>query len=185
LIEELKNGVILISEPFMQDHNFKKTVILLADYTSNEGSVGFVLNRPTNLKIHELIGSFPEFDSKVYYGGPVGIDTIHYVHRKGDLIEGSRLITDGLYWGGDFNQIKFLVANEVIGNSDIRFFIGYSGWSAGQLEEEMDTKSWLLGDVDLNYIFASKIPNMWKHVMHVKGANFKVIADTTDYQSLN
>ncbi|HMP29692.1 MAG TPA: YqgE/AlgH family protein, partial [Saprospiraceae bacterium] len=84
----LRNGILLISEPFSQDSNFKKTVVLLADYTVNEGSVGFVLNRPTNLKIHELISSFPEFDSNVYYGGPVGIDTIHYVHRKGDLIEG-------------------------------------------------------------------------------------------------
>jgi putative transcriptional regulator len=185
LEEILRNGILLISEPFMHDHNFKKSVVLLADYTVDEGSVGFVLNRPTNLKIHELISSFPEFDSNVYYGGPVGIDTIHYVHRKGDLIEGSRRICEGLYWGGDFNQIKFLVSTEVLTHSDIRFYIGYSGWSFGQLEEEMETKSWLIGDVDLNYIFANKIPNMWKHVMHVKGSNFRVIADTTDYQSLN
>jgi putative transcriptional regulator len=169
----------------MQDQNFKKTVVLLADYTIDEGSVGFVLNRPTNLKIHELISSFPDFDSNVYYGGPVGIDTIHYVHRKGDLIEGSRLICDGLYWGGDFNQIKFLVKNEVLKRSDIRFYIGYSGWSQGQLDEEMEIKSWLVGDVDYNYIFSSKIPNMWKHVMNIKGANFRVIADTSDYHSLN
>jgi putative transcriptional regulator len=185
LEDQLKSGILLISEPFMVDNNFKKSVVLLSDYSDKEGSVGFVLNRPTNLKIHELISSFPEFNSNVYYGGPVAVDTIHYVHRKGDIIPDSRKIAEGLYWGGDFNQIKFLVSNEIISNADIRFYIGYSGWSPGQLEDEMVTKSWIVGDVDFNYIFSSKIPNMWRHVMNIKGSNFRVIADASDSFSLN
>lgn len=181
----LTAGILLVSEPFMQDSNFKKTVILLCDYTEDEGSVGFVLNRPTNFHLNELISDFPEFEGKVYYGGPVGNDNIHYVHRKGDLIEGSREICDGLYWGGNFDKIKFLIANEVISPSDIRFYIGYSGWSASQLEIEIREKSWIISDVDLNYVFSNKISNMWHHVLNIKGSHYKVIADMGDGLNMN
>lgn len=181
----LEQGKLLISEPFMQDVNFKKTVVLVCDYKEEDGTVGFVLNRPTNLSINDLLFEFPEFNAKVFYGGPVGVDTIHYLHCKGDIIDESRMIMPGLFWGGNFEKIKLLITTELIKPSDIKFFIGYSGWSPGQLEEEIDEKSWILGEMDKNYAFSSKIPDMWHHVLNSKGDNYKVIADMSDSFSMN
>ncbi|HMS70017.1 MAG TPA: YqgE/AlgH family protein [Saprospiraceae bacterium] len=181
----LETGKLLISEPFSQDVNFKRTVVLISDYREEDGTVGFVLNRPTNLKINDLLSDFPEIDSKVYYGGPVAIDTIHYIHCKGDIVDDSRFISKGLFWGGNFDKLKFLIDAGLILASDIKFFIGYSGWSPGQLEEEMEEKSWIIADMDINYAFTNKIPDMWHHVLNAKGANYKVIADMSDSFSLN
>lgn len=181
----LETGKILISEPFMLDPNFKKTVVLLGDYSKELGSVGFVMNRPTEYIITDLISSFPEFNSKVYYGGPVGHDTIHFVHRKGDIIEESRPITNGLFWGGNFDKIKFLVKMKLLEPDDIRFFIGYSGWTAGQLEDEIKEKSWIIDEMDINYAFNNKITDMWQHVLTNKGSHYRVIADMADTLSLN
>ncbi|MFM2394849.1 MAG: hypothetical protein RLZZ546_2832, partial [Bacteroidota bacterium] len=166
---DLKQGKLLIAEPFMQDSHFKKTVLALCDYSIKDGAVGFILNRPTNLKMDEVMNNFPDFDSIIYYGGPVANDTIHYIHRKGDLVEGSREIMPGLYWGGDFNKLKFLIKNDVIKPYDIRFYIGYSGWTPGQLEEEIDINSWVIGDLDINYPFLIKSHELWQKCLHHKG----------------
>src|SRR4029077_16781585 len=97
-----EKGKILISEPFLNDPNFKRTIILLAEH-NEEGSIGFILNKPTNLKIKDTIEDFPEFDAIVYYGGPVQLNTLQFIHKAGDIIEGSLEIADGLFWGGSFD----------------------------------------------------------------------------------
>ncbi|MBL7792479.1 MAG: YqgE/AlgH family protein, partial [Saprospiraceae bacterium] len=129
--EEVKNGSLLIAEPFMLDPNFKRAAVLLCEH-SPEGSIGFILNKPLGMRIDELIEDFPEFDSEVFFGGPVQTDTIHYIHCVGDLLEESVKLTDGVYWGGDFEKLKFLISSQLILPQDIRFFLGYSGWSEGQ-----------------------------------------------------
>lgn len=181
----LKQGQVLIAEPFMADPHFKKAVVALCDYSREEGAVGFILNRPTNLKMDEVMTDFPEFDSFINYGGPVANDTIHYMHRVGDLVEGSKEIVKGLYWGGDFKKLKFLIANEVIKPLDIKFFIGYSGWTPGQLEEEAEINSWVIDDIDINYPFLSNAVDMWQTCLHNKGNNFSVLADMADSVSMN
>jgi putative transcriptional regulator len=182
---QLQQGKVLIAEPFMQDSYFKKSVVALCDYSKKEGSVGFILNRPTNLKMEEVMQDFPEFDSIIYYGGPVANDTIHYIHRLGDLVEGSKEIMPGLFWGGDFKKLKFLINTGVIKPYDIRFYIGYSGWSAGQLEDEMDINSWVIDDMDINYPFMDNHLEMWNVCLHNKGNNYSVMADMVDSISMN
>ncbi len=181
----LEQGMLLISDPFMMDPYFKKTVLALCDYSKQDGAVGFILNRPTNLKMEDVLFDFPQIDCQVFYGGPVANETIHYIHRKGDLIENSREIMPGLFWGGDFGKLKFLIKNEVILPQDIRFYIGYSGWSAGQLEEEVETNSWITDTLDLNYPFKNNSQEMWYNCLHNKGNHFSVLADMSDYVSLN
>lgn len=183
--KKLKQGQVLIAEPFMADPNFKKTVVALCDYSYKEGAVGFILNRPTNLRMDEVMIEFPEFDSFINYGGPVANDTIHYIHRVGDLVEGSKEIIKGLYWGGDFKKLKFLIANEVIKPFDIKFFIGYSGWSYDQLEEEIGINSWVIDEMDINYPFLNNSVDLWQTCLHNIGNNFSVLADMADSVSLN
>ena len=125
-------GKVLLAEPFMRDSNFKRAVVLMCE-NNEEGSLGFVLNKPLeDTKIDRLVPEFPEFDANVYFGGPVQTDTIHYVHNVGELLDDSVKITEGVYWGGDFEKLKFLISSGLVKPHNIRFFIGYTGWSSGR-----------------------------------------------------
>ena len=174
-MKEIKAGDILLAEPFMWDENFRRTVIVLCEH-NQEGSLGFIMNRPMSMRIDELIADFPEFDAKVYFGGPVQTDTIHYIHTAGDLLEDSEKIVDGVYWGGSFEKLKFLIDTQLITPNDIRFFVGYSGWSADQLVGEMKVGSWVVAPMFANYLFKSQAAKLWRQVMHNKGDTYTVIA---------
>jgi len=172
---KVKKGRVLLAEPFMLDQNFKRAVILLCEHEM-DGSLGFILNKPLEMTVNELIADFPTFDAPAFYGGPVKTDTIHYIHNVGDLLEGSKRIARGVYWGGNFDQLKSLIKSGLIEPQDIRFFVGYSGWDFGQLAEEMKLRSWVVANMDVNYIFNSKIKKLWQNIMRNKGNAYSVIA---------
>lgn len=182
--KDIKAGRVLLAEPFMRDNNFKRSAVVLCEHTE-EGSLGFVMNKPLNMKINELLADFPEFEAEVFFGGPVQTDTIHYVHNVGDLLDDSVQIMDGIYWGGDFDKLKILIETKLIQPANIRFFVGYTGWSSGQLWEEMQYKSWVLTDMHANYLFKSKYPQLWQEAMNHKGGVFTVIARIPDSPDWN
>lgn len=181
---DLKSGNLLVAEPFMMDPYFKRAVILLTEHRT-DGTVGFILNKQLDMKIGELLGDFPPFESTVHYGGPVQTDTIHYIHNVGDLLEDSIRIGQGVFWGGDFDKLKFLIDSKLISEQNIRFYVGYSGWSEGQLQEELKFGSWMIADLDSNYVFRPQIENLWKVVMEHKGDAYAVIGQITDYNIYN
>jgi putative transcriptional regulator len=181
---DVKEGDLLAAEPFMIGGPFKKAVILMCEHSRDEGSLGFIINRGTQFKIDSLIQDFPECDIPVFYGGPVATDTIHYVHRVGALLDNSKEVYPGIFWGGDFEKLKFLIKTEVIKPYDIKFFIGYSGWSPGQIYDELETGSWIIAETDINYVFKSK-PSTWSDVVESKGTSYKVIADMSDKINMN
>lgn len=181
---EIKRGKVLLAEPFMLDPNFKRAAVILCEH-DEEGSVGFIMNKPLDIRIDELIEDFPDFDSEVSLGGPVQTDTIHYIHNVGDLLDGSSKVVDGVYWGGDFDKLKFLISQELILPHNIRFFVGYSGWSEGQLADELGYGSWLVADMDANYLFKSKADYLWTQVMYNKGNAYTVIAHMPEGVSWN
>lgn len=127
------------------------------------------------MNINDLISSFPDFESEVYYGGPVQTDTIHYLHTRGDLLPNSVKVLSGVYWGGDFEQLKELVARGEIGSNDIRFYVGYTGWSAGQLRDEQDIASWMTADGHQNWIFGTS-EQLWRDVLKEQGGTYSIIA---------
>ncbi len=184
-IYKVKNGTVLLAEPFMQDPNFRRSVILICEHNGEDGTVGFVLNKPLQMKINELITDFPEIEAQVFYGGPVATDTIHYVHNVGEILDDSIEVVPGVYWGGDFEKLKFLVESNLVLSHNIRFFVGYSGWSSGQLNEELAFKSWVTSNMDPNYIFKSKPKHLWQQVMYNLGDRFSVIAQIPETHSLN
>ncbi|MEE9439029.1 MAG: YqgE/AlgH family protein [Saprospiraceae bacterium] len=171
----VKAGKILVAEPFMRDSPFKRTVILMTEHRP-DGSVGFILNRKIGMKVNDLLAEFPEFDAPVYYGGPVDTDTMHYIHNVGDLLENSNEIVKGVYWGGDFDKLKFLVSNGLVQPQNIKFFIGYSGWSEGQLQGEINEGTWIVEEMFANYAFKAKISKLWSLVLKNKGDAYGVIA---------
>ncbi len=182
---KVDTGSLLVAEPFMEESNFRRSVILITDHTKEDGTVGFIINKPLKINISELVEDFPDFKAVAYYGGPVSTNTIHYIHNVGNLLEGSTEINDGVFWGGDFEKLKFLISQELIQPENIRFYIGYAGWSAGQLDQELNASTWILYHMHPNYIFKSKPGNLWNQVMHHKGNIYSVLSQLPEHQNLN
>lgn len=182
---DVQKGSVLLAQPFMVDSHFKRSVILMCEHT-DMGSVGFILNKTLKVKVSDLIADFPDFEANAWYGGPVQNDTIHYLHNLGDLLEDSQEVAKGIYWGGDFEKLKFLINSKLVTPANIRFFVGYSGWSAGQLVEELDYGSWLTAEMNANYLFKKLNPKkLWSLVMQNKGHNYSVIAQLPEIVSWN
>ncbi len=182
--EEPSKGKILISEPFLNDPNFKRSIILLSEH-NDEGTVGFILNKPTQLKVTQLLDDFPEFDSMVNFGGPVQVDTLQFVHRLGDIIEGSTEIAEGLYWGGSFDNLKELIRLNRVSPEDIRFFLGYSGWTGGQLDDEIKINSWIVTSATVENVFSDEPDKLWADILKGMGKKFAILASFPENPSVN
>ena len=170
---EPKKGKLLISEPFLQDAYFKRSVVLLTEH-NNEGSIGFVLNKPTELSINEILDDFPDIDLPVSIGGPVATNTIHFCHTLGEVIPNSVKIVNNIYWGGSFEALKDLIKTEVVDPEKIRFFIGYSGWAPGQLEREISERSWVVADVKSDNIIYQANKDTWKKILARLGKKYQM-----------
>ncbi len=169
-----QQGILLIADPFLKDSNFMRSVILMCRH-NEEGSFGFVLNKLYEQTLGDLITEMEGFDIPVYTGGPVQMDTVHYIHQYPDLLPDSQLVSENIYWGGDFEKLKLLIKNEEVDVSKIKFFIGYSGWTNGQLEEELSQKSWLTATSTRNIVFDTPLPEMWKAGLRHLGGKYEMM----------
>jgi putative transcriptional regulator len=170
-------GDILISEPFLQDENFVRSVVLLCDHQP-EGSFGFVINKPSILKLKELIQELDFIDKEVFVGGPVEQNTLHYIYLAESPIEGSVSVGEKLWWGGDFDTLIQEIKTGKMDLDLIRFFIGYSGWDGGQLEAELIENTWIIckQKIDRQSLeFTSE--ELWKNLLKNMGGEFRVLAN--------
>ena len=168
---DISAGKLLIADPFLKDPNFRRSVVFICEH-KDEGSFGFVLNRPHDQSLGELLQGFESSTFPVYYGGPVQLDTLHFLHQCPELIPGGVEVTEGIYWGGEFEAVLDMLKLNKLSNNNIRFFIGYSGWSQGQLEEEMTIKSWLTTDATLPLIFPENVNETWKEALKQLGGDY-------------
>lgn len=138
--------------------------------------VGFILNRPLEFTIQDLL---PEINSqfKIYEGGPVEQDNLYFVHRVPDLIPDSIAVSNGIYWGGNFSSLKKLLQNNILEATEIRFFLGYSGWGEQQLLEEIETDSWFVTENDFQNVFSVDNETLWKNKLLQKGGEYKLWAN--------
>jgi len=176
-------GRVLISEPLLNDSYFKRSVVLLTEY-SGDGAVGFVLNKPIDLPINEVIDDFPKFNATIYVGGPVAKDSIHFLHTLPELIPNSVHVKDNIYWGGDFERIKELISEGLIKSSQIRFFLGYSGWSPKQLEGEIENNAWLISEINSEKIMQPD-HSLWTKTLEELGEKYKIWTNCPENPSLN
>ncbi|MEO5648130.1 MAG: YqgE/AlgH family protein [Chitinophagaceae bacterium] len=167
-------GTLLIADPFLKDPNFTRTVIFLCEH-QDAGSFGFVLNKKFEQTLEELVPDFTGYSIPVYYGGPVQMDTIHFIHQYPNLIEGGNEVMDGIYWGGNFESLMALIKNDDIDFNKVRFFIGYSGWSEGQLAGELTEKSWLTVEATRKLIFHTKPEEVWKDSLRHLGGDYEMM----------
>ncbi len=169
-------GILLIADPFLKDPNFLRTVVFLCDH-KEEGSFGFVLNRQYENKLGDLIPELEGNQLPVYYGGPVQIDTIHFLHQYPDEIPGGQEILKGVYWGGDFDAAVNMLKNDQTDETKIRFYIGYSGWGEGQLETEMKEKTWLTVKATRKLIFHPDTEEIWKDSLKHLGGDYEIMVN--------
>ena len=170
-----KAGKILIAEPFLGDPNFERSVVIICEH-SEQGSFGLVLNNISKNTISDVLSDV-FVDYPLYIGGPVEQNTLHFIHRLGHLIEDSVDLGNGLYWSGDFESVKSLINIGTIKSEDIRFFLGYSGWGAGQLKKELSQNTWILSDIDAEGVFENSPKEFWRLVLKKMGGDYKVLAN--------
>lgn len=166
-------GRILISVPALQDFYFRKSVVLIADH-NEDGSFGLIINKPVDVKLSDIASEFAGFDAPVFLGGPVKTDSLFFIHTRPDLIEDGAKIMEGLYWGGNIDTVRDLIKSGGLKPNDVRFFVGYAGWMANQLNRELEEKSWVVSLTDLNQIIGEDTSNMWSQTLQKLGREYKL-----------
>ncbi|MBL0355775.1 MAG: YqgE/AlgH family protein [Chitinophagaceae bacterium] len=177
-------GIILIADPFLKDPNFMRTVVFLCDH-QEEGSMGFVINKQIEQTLDDLMDGFEGYNIPVYYGGPVQMDTIHFLHQYPDRIPGGMEVMKNIYWGGDFAQLTEMVKNGEADFNKVRFFIGYSGWATGQLDGELKEKSWLTALATKKLVFHEEPDDIWKDSLKHLGGEYEMMINFPIDPTLN
>lgn len=169
-----KENTLLIADPFLQDVHFQRAVILLCSH-DKEGSFGFALNKKFNYGLNQLI---PELDHQfipLFSGGPVGTDTIHFIHQYPESIPDAHQLSNDVFWGGDFEAVKLLLIHNRIDLKKIKFFMGYSGWGAGQLASEIKENTWLTTLSNKQLLFNTDPESVWSESIKQMGPNYTEI----------
>ena len=181
----LEKGKILIAEPsIIGDISFNRSIILLVEH-GNNGSIGFILNKPMNLNISDLI---PEIESnlKIYNGGPVQQNNLYFIHKISDLIPESIMISEGLYWSGNFEYVLKLIKKGKINKYEILFFLRYSGWDSNQLNDELNNNTWILSENSHNKNIITAVDEVfWKNKMLDLGGEYSLWSNAPEHPSHN
>lgn len=177
-------GKILISEPFLRDATFGRSVVLLIDHT-HEGSMGLVLNKKIPLLLNDVINDFHYLeDIPIYKGGPIGTDTLFFLHTL-PFIPGAISVSKGLYMNGDFQAVKKYILETKTVNGVFKFFLGYSGWDMEQLANEIKENTWLVGKAATPSLMTDEVEGMWKGCLRNLGSKYATWSRFPQIPTLN
>jgi putative transcriptional regulator len=175
-IAPLETGSLILATPFMDDPNFIRTVVLLVEH-GTDGSLGFVLNRPIELNLYHISSDFKGLNLGLYIGGPVQMDTLHFLHRMGpDFLGDCMEVAPGIFWGGDIELVKERIQDNLLEPHQINFYIGYAGWAEGQLEHEFNRDSWIALPAKPEDVFSGKDRQLWSDVLRNHRAEHRLIS---------
>jgi len=177
-------GSLLISEPTLKDAYFNRSVILLVEH-NQDGTVGFIINKPIDIEINSIVNDLDDIHASVFFGGPVNKDNLFFIHTFGKEIEGAKQVTENLFWGGDFNMIKDVIRKDISKINQVRFFIGYSGWDPGQLDQELELNSWVVNSNIDDNILKQEPKNIWKNTLRSMGSDIALLSFFPDNPQLN
>jgi putative transcriptional regulator len=177
----MKPGTLLISQPFLGDPNFERSVVVLCRHSPDEGAFGLVLTRLTPVMLSQVLDlplgeAGPSAGLPLYVGGPVQPETLHFLHQHADL-PGAQPLGQGVYWSGDFEALISLIDSGAILSETVRLFVGYSGWSAGQLEEEIAGGSWIRQPASAGKVFTLESDAFWQGILREKGGRFRALSN--------
>lgn len=178
-----KKGQLLVAELALTgDSSFSRAIIYLTE-NNEEGSVGFILNKPTSYKLSDLLPEI-KFDFNLYKGGPVDMDNLYYIHKIPDLLPGCVEVDKDIFWGGDFETLYDLLKKGSLSPKQIKFFLGYSGWMPRQLKDELSSNSWIISDNDHD-IFHENDASIWKEKLKKLGGEYLIWANSPENPSYN
>ena len=172
-----RRGRVLIADPFASDFYFTRSVVLLSEYSAQQGSMGFILNKPMEKENYpsEIFETFGEQNlPRVYYGGPVATTQMFYIHQlPPDILKGSEEILPNLFWGGQYSDLVQLIKSGTLTLDKIKFFIGYSGWAPGQLENEINRNFWVIDETNAEEALGDTT-NLWKSKLQNLGPRYAI-----------
>ena len=174
----LGKGIFLVATPSLRDHNFRQTVILLCEH-GEEGALGVVVNRPTKINITEVLPQIPILEGQkhmVFSGGPVQRNHLLILYRTPEEPENTHHVFNGVYLGGNMTALEEIVKNP-FSPDNFRAFMGYSGWAPGQLENEMESGSWLTLPADSSFMFDWDHSRVWTDILQSLGTQYQIYRD--------
>jgi len=175
--EYLPNGSLIIAKPFLGDPNFERSVALICQHDA-EGAFGLTLNQPTDYTLKDALEGIDIFRNlPLFLGGPVEQSTLHFIHRLDSPLEGSIELSSGLFWGGNHEELINRLNLGQAHPRDVRFFAGYSGWGADQLNRELKDNAWIVTQTDANFLFDTSAKKFWRAVLRSMGGKHKVLAN--------
>jgi putative transcriptional regulator len=180
-------GVLLVAKPRLVDPNFLHTVVMLCEHDDAKGTLGFVLNRPTENVLPDVLRGDHGFDGRrdrVFLGGPVGLDQLAVVHRIADLPRTLEVLP-GVFVGGDADDLGSRLRAEATPEEEVRFLVGYSGWGEGQLAREMEEDSWILAPGRPEWTFDPEPRTLWRRVLRSLGGPYALLANMPSDPELN
>ena len=182
----LSKGVFLVATPSLRDPNFRQTVILLCEH-GPEGALGVVVNRPTAMLISEALPQVPILEGQrhvLFAGGPVQTNQVVILYQLSQKPTDTHHVFDGVYLGGNMEALERVL--QVPTESDFfRAYAGYSGWGAGQLENEMKTGSWITLPADPMVVFQKEPSRIWSDIMLSLGKQYQIYAQMPADPHLN
>ena len=174
--EDPAKGKLLISDPFLDEDYFRRSVVYLCEHNI-DGSFGFVVNNFISINLNELDESLPKVEAQISLGGPMEVNSLYFIHQFGDQIQNSAEISDGVFLGGDFQQLSNKIVEDQSNISKVRFIIGYAGWKRKQLKEEIKSNAWIVKELSSPLqLFESQSRLSWKRVMFDLGGKYKIMS---------
>lgn len=173
-------GSLLVAHPNMLDPNFRRAVLFISAHDAEDGALGVILNRPLDKQVADLVNDPPPKglgDIPVFLGGPVGKSQLMFAAFEWHKGEGLRLN----------HNVGIDEAHQLVDEdpASVRAFVGYAGWSAGQLEAEMKQKAWILQKPTRAALAPALLPKLWFEIMRGLGPWYKMLAAAPDDPSLN
>jgi len=175
--KEYGKGYFLIANPVLPDPNFSRTVVLLCNH-DDQGSFGLVINRSAPIDSKEVFTEMgmTEFPSgKIYLGGPVSPSQVFYLCHSEEPLPELGFICDGVYLGMSWELLDNLMTRVKNPERNIRFYLGYSGWGAGQLAGEMTRLSWLTSAACDEFVFQENEDGIWANVVCSLGKDYEYL----------
>jgi putative transcriptional regulator len=161
-------GRILISVPYYNDPFFNRSVVLLID-KDEENCVGLILNQELNCTVRQAVSGV-KIDMPVFAGGPIMYHTAFALHNFESCKESDEILPH-VYTGYD-NILLAIFEYNAIPKMDFKFFIGYSGWSPGQLEDEINKKMWVVGEGNEELVLKTPTAKVWEHAVQSLGKEY-------------